>query len=162
MGPGDAHKIRIWVNQGLWKVSRSTSRLCSTSRIMNLIHPKISSQNMIQYRPKLSPPEEMKRTLAFTYKLLFKICIVFWIRYKIEIHFMINKTTLQEQNTTYSIWQLMHGNFIIWGWQINWRKNSIWLKMFLNKWMLNWVLLWEDSRLKVKNFLQSFVLPWVY
>ena len=72
---------------------------------------------------------------------------------------MINKTTLQAQNTTYSIWQLMHGNSIIWGWQINWRKNSIWLKTFLNKWMLNWVLLWEDSRLKVKNFLQPFVLP---
>ena len=122
--------------------------------------PKISSQNIVpKYRPKISLPEKMKRTLVFTYKLHFRTLYIDWIRYKIEIHFMINKTTLQAQNTTYSIWQPMHGNFIIWGWQINWRKNSIWLKTFLNKWMLNWVLLWEDSRLKVKNFLQHFILP---
>ena len=45
----------LWVNYGLWKVSKSTSRSWSTSRIMNLNHLKISSQNIIpKYRPKIS------------------------------------------------------------------------------------------------------------
>ena len=170
MGPGDAHRIRSWANQGLWKVSRSTFRSCSTSKIMNLIHPKIWSQYMIpKYRPKISSQNivpkyrsrrRWKGLLSLLTSYISEHCILNKIQnLKIEIHFMINKTTLQAQNTTYSIWQLMHGNFIIWGWQINWRKNLIWPKTFLNKWMLNWVLLWEDSRLKVKNFVQHFILP---
>ena len=139
---------------------------------MNLIHPKISSQNVF---PKCHPGGDEKDSflyLHFTFQNI--VCILNDTLYKIEIQFMlnkfmtnkfmINKTTLQAQNITCSIWQLMHGNFIIWGWQINWLQNSIWLKTFLNKWMLNWVLLWEDSQLKVKNFVQPFVLPlpWVF
>ena len=54
LGPGDTHRVKIWVNQGLWQVSRLSYISCSTSRIMNSNHQKMSSQNIV--------PEEMKRS----------------------------------------------------------------------------------------------------
>ena len=54
LGPSDAHRVKIWVNQDIWQVSWLWS-------IMNLNHQKISYQN---YCPKISSWEEMKRTLV--------------------------------------------------------------------------------------------------
>ena len=78
LGPGDTHRVKIWVNQGLWQVSRLSYISCSTSRITNLNHQKMYIYS--KYHPKIRWYLVTKIVLTYCEKKMFVIEKIFEIR----------------------------------------------------------------------------------